>query len=81
MIPARNEKEKSSSPKSISTANASVQPIDLNSKEGVQMKASNKRNNPKANKNNESGNNTSTNRDQQIVKNGQQKQVENEVQC
>ena len=81
VTPTRNEKEKSPGPKSTSTANDFVQPIDLTSKEGVQTKASKKKNNPKANKNNESSKNTDTSRDQQTVKTGQQKQVENEVQC
>ena len=62
VTPTRNKKEKSPGPKSTSTANDFVQPIDLTSKEGVQTKASKKKNNPKANKNNESSKNTDTSR-------------------
>ena len=80
VIPARIVKEKAASPKSTSTANDSVQLIDINSKEDVKTTAAKEKNSPKTNKNNESSRNKDLNRDQQIVKNGKQKQVENEVQ-
>ena len=83
VIPACIEKEKSLIPKSTSTANDSVQLIDINSKEDAQTKASKKKNNPKTNKNNESSKTTAdTYQAQPNVKQGQykQKQGNNEVQ-
>ena len=71
---------KAASPKSTSTANDFVQLIDINSNEDVHTTAIRKRTVRRPTKTTTAAKIKIQNRDQQIVKNGKQKHVENEVQ-